>query len=157
MLRQFTPADEYLEAQVKTASPERLHLMIVDAALRHAHQGLESLQRQDFETAWFALNRSRACIAELISGIKPEPNVELAANLRGVFVFAYRQLAMAGQTHQAQPVSDALKVLQIHRETWQELIQQLQTERNPRESVVPQPHANTKPNQVPTTKLFRSV
>ena len=157
MSRLTRPADEYLESQVKTASLERLHLMVVDAALRHAQTGLDALQRRDFETSWSALNRSRACVAELISGIKPEPNPELAANLRGVFVFAYRQLATAGQIHDAQPVIDALRVLEIHRQTWLELIKQLQSERSPIESVVPQPHTAVKTAQAATPKLFRSV
>jgi len=157
MLRSFTPADEYLETQVKTASPERLHLMVVDAALRYGQQGVDALERGEIEAAWLSLNRSRACVAELISGIKPEPDPELSANLRGVFVFAYRQLATAGRTHAPQPAVDALKILQIHRETWQELIQQLQSGRTPNDSLLPKPHSAPKNAQASTAKLFRSV
>ena len=42
---------EYLETQVLTASPEQLHLMVIDGALRFARYGLISLEQDDIEEA----------------------------------------------------------------------------------------------------------
>ena len=52
-----TVANAYLETQVMTASPHRLHLMVVDAAIRFARQGEAALKVKDYETAFHALDR----------------------------------------------------------------------------------------------------
>jgi flagellar protein FliS len=131
MLRMHAPTTDYLEAQVRTASPERLHLMVIDAAIRFARQGLEAVEANDRERSFQALSRSRACLSELLAGIKLEPNPELAGQLRSLFTFAHRQLTIGELKHNAGAIRDALTVLELHRETWQELLSRLQSERAP--------------------------
>ncbi len=120
-----TAAREYLETQVLTASPERLHLMVVDAAIRFARQGEQALESQDRELAMTTLDRSRSCVNELLSGIVSDPNPELAERLRALFLFVHQNLARADLTSNAQLVRDALSILEIHRETWLELMDRL--------------------------------
>jgi flagellar protein FliS len=115
--------DEYLEARVLTAPPEELHLMVVDAAIRHATRAEAALEQRDFETAWFALNRAREFTVELIGGLNTEHAPELVADLKRLFGFVYRSLNEAGVLHDAEKVRGALTVLRIHRETWRELLQ----------------------------------
>ena len=67
-------ADAYLETQVLTASPERLHLMVVDAAIRFARQSFVALEEKNIEAAYLALTRSRSCISEILTGIDAKPN-----------------------------------------------------------------------------------
>lgn len=117
--------DAYLEAQVMTAKPHHLHLMVVDGAVRFAVQAEEALRKNDIETAHVALNKSRACVSELISGLNPEHAPEMVERLKALFVFAYRNLAEADMQHDAARVSAALRVLRIHRETWTSLGEQL--------------------------------
>lgn len=119
-------ANAYLESQVLTASPERLHLMVVDAAIRFARQGEAALEAHDIESAFLALASSRSCVSELLAGIVPDPNPELADRLKGLFVFVNQNLARADQLRDPQLVRDALAILQSHRVTWQELIDRLQ-------------------------------
>lgn len=110
--------EEYLEAQVMTATPHQLHLMVVEGAIRHAKQAEQALAENDVETSHFALNRSREFVNELVCGLKPEPAEDLVTTLRALFGFVYKKLAEADLDHDPQQVRDALRVLEIHRETW---------------------------------------
>lgn len=127
--------DEYLESRVSTSAPHQLHLMVVEGAIRYAKQARESLEQKDIETAHLALNRSREFVSELISGVKPEQNQELAERVQGLFVFAYRNLAVADMEQEPRAVTDALRVLEMHRDTWRMLCDQLKDE--PREGAPP--------------------
>lgn len=117
--------NDYLENQVLTAKPHQLHLMVVDGAIRFARQALAAAQSRNFEQAHFALDRSRDLIAELIGGLDPGQQPEMIEQLKALFVFVYENLNHADVKQEASFISDALKVLEIHREGWCELIQQL--------------------------------
>lgn len=118
--------DEYLETKVMTARPHQLHLMVIDGAIRFALQAKEALNEQDVEAAHFALNTSRGFVAELISGLDPKHAPEIVDRLKGLFVFAYRNLVEADLRHDPQRIGAAIRVLKMHRETWVALSETLQ-------------------------------
>lgn len=132
-----TAAREYLETQVLTASPERLHLMVVDAAIRFGRQGEQALESQDRELSLAALDRSRSCVNELLSGIVSDPNPELAERLRALLLYVHRNLVQADLTHDPQLVREALSILEIHRATWLELIDRMQPEPAAERDILP--------------------
>jgi flagellar protein FliS len=125
-------ANAYLETQVLTASPERLHLMVVDAAIRFARQGQAALEARHIEAAFLALDHCRTCVTEILSGINSDLNPELAERLKGLFVFVQRNLVLADVERNPQYVRDALAVLESHRRTWEALMDRLQQERSSR-------------------------
>lgn len=112
---------EYLEAQVLTASPHRLHLMVVDGAIRFAMQGRAAMQTQRWEEMERGLSRSRDCVSELLGGLDASHAPELVAELKSLFLFAYRNLMLANVEHDPRRIDDAVRILQQHRDTWQEL------------------------------------
>jgi len=116
----------YLETQVQTASPERLHLMVVDAAIRSARQATTALEKQHVEAAFLALGQCRSCVAEILGGISDEPNPELAERLRALFVYVHRNLLYADLHRDPQRVREALTILESHRRTWEQLLERLQ-------------------------------
>ena len=128
-------ANAYLQAQVLTASPERLHLMVTDAAIRFARQAAAALENQDIEGAFHALHQSRDCVNEILTGITSEPNPDLAEQLRGLFVFVQQNLARADLARDVQLIRDALTILESHRATWLELIDKLQEAQPDRSTV----------------------
>jgi len=120
-----TVADAYLETQVQTASPERLHLMVVDAAIRFARQGAAAMAEKKFDVSYEALNRSRACVNEMITAIRSEPNPELAEQIKGLFLYVHRNLVMADLHREPGLIADGLQILEHHRQTWTELTEKL--------------------------------
>jgi flagellar secretion chaperone FliS len=125
-----TAGDAYLETQVMTASPERLHLMLVDGAMRFARAAEAALEKNDFETAFSTLTRSRGCLSEMLVAIKDAPNPELAANLKALFMFVHRNLIFADIEHNVERVRDSLKILEMHRQTWLEVIERTRPEKS---------------------------
>jgi flagellar protein FliS len=119
-------ANPYLETQVMTASAERLHQMVVDAAIRFARQAEQALDQADYEGAFHALRRSRDCVNEILVGITTDPDPEFAERLRALFVFIYQNLMHADLTRNAELVRDALAILETHRDTWLQLIESIQ-------------------------------
>ncbi|GAB4139226.1 MAG: flagellar export chaperone FliS [Planctomycetaceae bacterium] len=123
--------NEYLETRVMTATPQELHMMVIDGAIRFATQAEQAMQENDAETANEALNRSREFVIELISGLDKDRDDELIVQLRQLFGFVYRNLTEADLESDVQKIRDALKVLKIHRENWSELILKLKSEQTP--------------------------
>ena len=126
-MRQVSTA--YLEAQVLTASPERLHLLVVDAAIRFARQGEAALEEKNIEKAFLALSNCRSCVSEILAGINSELNPEIGESLKGLFAFVQCNLLYADVRRDPQLVRDALTVLESHRRTWVELLERLQQEK----------------------------
>ncbi|MEX0718765.1 MAG: flagellar export chaperone FliS [Planctomycetaceae bacterium] len=114
-------SDRYLESEVETASPHRLHLIVVDAAIRHGRAARAALEAGDREQAHAALSKCRDLVGELIGGLDPTHAPNMIERLKALFVFAYRNCAEAEARQSPQPVADALRVLETHRETWIEL------------------------------------
>ncbi len=124
-----TPSKAYLETQVMTASRERLHLMVVEAAIRSGRQAEAALAETDIETAFLALSQCRSCVSEILGGINVELNPEVGERLKGLFAFVQKNLLFADVRRDPQLIRDALTILESHRRTWLELLERLQQER----------------------------
>lgn len=118
-------ADQYLRAQVLTASPYRLHLMVIEGAVRYTQRAAEAMESGEYDAAFSALSKSRDFVTELIGGIRDEFDAELAGRMKQLFLFAYVNLAEAERDRNPQKVRDALGVLMSHHETWRELGEKL--------------------------------
>jgi flagellar secretion chaperone FliS len=118
-------AAEYLEAQVLTASPYRLHLLVIDGALRFARQALQAHTQQRWEDFDRWLARSRDCVMELVAGLDPAQSADVTASTKSLLLFVYRELALFGFSHDLQHLHSAVRILTRHRETWVALGQEL--------------------------------
>ncbi len=118
---------EYLETRILTATPYRLHLLVIDGALRFAHQGLAALEQEDWETLDLALSRSRDCVSELIAGLRAEgPASAVIEDQKVLFAFVFRNLAMADPLRSGSHIESAIRILNVYRDTWLELGESLQ-------------------------------
>lgn len=107
----------YLEAQVMTATPQKLRLMLIEAALRCAHHTLELWSQQRNDEAIETLIQCRAIVGELLSGIRVEQS-QLTRQVAAIYVFLLRCLTEAQLKHDRQRLQETIKVLEIERETW---------------------------------------
>ncbi len=123
--------DEYLEAQVLTASPKQLHLMVIDGDIRFAVQAKRALEKNDIETAHFALNSSREFVSELMGGLNEEQSPEIVSQLKSVFFFVFRRLVDADLQRDVSIVSDTLKILRMYHETWYQLVENVKENPEP--------------------------
>src|SRR5690242_6689865 len=64
--------EQYLRAQVETASPTRLVVLLYDGAIRFCAQAIEAMQKRDLETQHINLLRVQRIISELIGSLNRE-------------------------------------------------------------------------------------
>lgn len=118
-------ANPYLRDAVLTATPEQLHLMLYDGAIRNATQAREAILRKDYETSYEKLTRAQHIILEMHKGLNFEVNAELCGRMAATYNFLYRKLLDANIHRNVQDIDDALRVLRIERETWQMLVEKV--------------------------------
>lgn len=119
------PRDAYLEAEVRTATAQRLRLMLIDGALRFARRALALWDDPSQQAACQeALVRCRDIVHELYAAIRAE-QCPAGAAVKAVHLFVYQQLAIASLRHDCRRVQDAIAVLEEERETWRLVCQQM--------------------------------
>jgi flagellar biosynthetic protein FliS len=111
----------YLETHIKTAAPQKLRLMLIEAAIRFAQQAREAGGGELFSSG---LERARDVVTELIAGIRPEKQ-SLNDTVRALYVFVFRSLSEAQLLHNLSKIEDALKVLEEEQQTWLQVCEQM--------------------------------
>ncbi|MCG3136389.1 MAG: Flagellar secretion chaperone FliS [Phycisphaerae bacterium] len=119
----------YLRNAVLTASPEQLHLMLYDGAIRFTTQARDAIVQKQIEQAYNLITRTQRIINEMQSGLRHEVAPELCAQLAGLYGFVFGKLVDANINHDVQALDDALKVLKLQRETWVLVVEKVQQAR----------------------------
>ncbi|MEX0641355.1 MAG: flagellar export chaperone FliS [Pirellulales bacterium] len=109
---------QYLESKVLTASPQRLHLMLIEGAQRFGRQAEEALRRGDMEAAATQLLRVLDIVGELLAGVRAKKS-ELNTKLADFYWFLFRRVSLAKIHGDALPLAEVLKLLEFERQTWQ--------------------------------------
>jgi flagellar secretion chaperone FliS len=120
---------EYLRTKVLTASPEELHLMLYDGAIRFAEEGKAALLEGNIEKAHNALVRAQNIVLEMSSGLDHSVDPDLCAKMSSLYNFIYRRFIEANLRRETSHIDDTLKILNFQRETWVLLIEKLAEER----------------------------
>jgi flagellar secretion chaperone FliS len=115
---------QYLESQVMTATPQKLRLMLIDGAIRWANQTLELWQSGQPERATEALIHCRAILRELLAGVRVDES-ELTRRVAAVYLFLLRSMTEAQLKLDRQRVLETIQVLEIERETWRMVCEQM--------------------------------
>ena len=111
----------YLQAEVQTATPQKLQLMLVEAVIKNVHRTKKAWEEERFEAAFDSLALAQDIVAEILSSLDKEGSPELAGKLAAIYMFIFRCLTEGGMTHDQQKLDDALRVLNSERETWRQV------------------------------------
>jgi len=114
----------YLESKILTAPPQRLHLMLIEGALRFGRQAEDSLLRGDQAAAATPLLRAIDIMGELLAGAR-EKKSELNTNVGDLYWFLFRRISEAKINLDAAVLAEALRLLEYERQTWQLLCEKL--------------------------------
>jgi flagellar secretion chaperone FliS len=112
--------NEYLVTEVMTATPQKLHLMLVEAAIRSVLKAKKLREQKANDEAGEAIVRTQEIVAQLIAGINPDPAAAVARRLASVYNFIFRALVQAHVQTTSKGLDEALRVLIAERETWQQ-------------------------------------
>ncbi len=118
-------SNAYLRTKVMTASPAELRLLLLDGAIKFANQAREGLGRKDYEQSFNGFTSCRNIILELINGIRPENDPELAEKVRGLYLFIYQELVESSFDKDIPRLDKAIELIAYERETWALLMEKL--------------------------------
>jgi flagellar protein FliS len=107
----------YLEAKVLTAPPHRLHLMLIEGAIRFGRQADDALRRGDPAAAAEPLMRVVDIVGEMLAGVRDQKS-NLNKKLTELYWYLFRRVSQAKIHCDAQTLREALRLLEYERRTW---------------------------------------
>jgi len=123
-------SNEYLANAVMTASPEQLHLMLYDGAIRFTRQAIEATRAKDWERAFNAFSRTQKILVEMNAALNYKVDADLCKRTASLYNFMYRKLVEASVQRDADIAEEVLHLLEYQRETWVMVIDKLRQERS---------------------------
>ena len=82
--------DRYLTTEVMTATPQKLHLMLIDGAIRLAQQARRHWETGgEDEKACEAVIRAQEIVTQLLAGLNRRENPDLSNKVAAVYLFIF--------------------------------------------------------------------
>ena len=125
---QSSVRDNYLETEVMTATPQKLQYMLIDAAIRNLHRGKHLRGQNQNDEACEVLIRAQEIITQILTGLNHEAAPDLTRKVASVYMFVFRSLNEAQLTQDDSKLDECIRVLEVERETWRLLCEQLEQE-----------------------------
>jgi len=130
----FTARQGYLENEVLSASPAKLHLLLVEGAMRNAEQARQHRRDGHNDLACDALIRAQEMVTEMMSGLNRDVQPQLTDRMAAVYLFVFRSLVQASTGRSEAHLDEALRILTIERDTWRMVCEKLKQETSPDEA-----------------------
>lgn len=111
----------YQQAQIETASPTRLVVLLYDGAIRFCLRALEGMQAKDLVAQNTNLIKAQKIVSELMASLNRETGGEVAESLTRVYIYLLEQLLDANLHDRAESVEGVLSLLRELRESWAEV------------------------------------
>jgi flagellar protein FliS len=118
---------QYFESQVLTAPPQRLHLMLIEGAIRFGRQAEAALQRGDSVAAATPRLKLIDIVGELLAGVR-ENTTDLNKRLSDLYLFLFRRASQAKINSDPAPLAELIKLLEFERQTWQLVCERMRSE-----------------------------
>jgi flagellar secretion chaperone FliS len=127
-MQSSTAWENYLSTDVNTAAPQKLQLLLIEAALRLANRAGQFWKQGRGDAAIGALIQAQSIVAEILGSMDREVGGDLSLRVSAVYEFIYRSLVDAGYRRNEKSLGDAVRILEIERETWRRLCDKLGAE-----------------------------
>jgi flagellar secretion chaperone FliS len=125
-----TSREQYLEQEVLSASPQKLQLLLVEGAIRQAKKAqLLWAQSQD-TTARQSIVRAQEIVTQMLAGLQSDRSQPLVRCMAAIYSFIIKALAKGYLQRDELSLAKALRVLEIERETWRQVCQQLSNQKS---------------------------
>ena len=127
------PSQNYLDSKVMTASQPRLHLMLLEGALRFGKQAQQLWQE---ESGFAGVDQSLARVAEILEELirsASSGTSEISKSIEDQYAAIYHELANSRVNQDAGKLEACLELLQYHRQTWKLVSEQVEAEAKPQQ------------------------
>jgi flagellar protein FliS len=111
---------KYVNNSFLTRTPELLILDLYDGCIKFLRAALDGFNVESYEKINNNLNRADAIVDELNGSLNFEKGGEIAVNFRKLYTFIDRSITASNVKKDRQKAEDALKIIQMMRDTWSE-------------------------------------
>ena len=111
----------YIEREVATASPQKLQLMLIEAAIKNVHRVKNFWENNDHEGAFQSLTRAQDIVTEILCSFDAKAWPEITQTLSAIYVFIFRKIVAVRGPDDMASLDEALRVLMAERESWKEI------------------------------------
>ncbi|RME74831.1 MAG: flagellar export chaperone FliS [Planctomycetota bacterium] len=110
-MQAYQAASRYHETKIRTASPTRLVLLLLEGAVREIDRARLAIDARKPAAAGEAFSRAVAIVGELRSVLDHERGGELAANLAALYTYVQRALIEANAARDPAQLAAPRRVL----------------------------------------------
>jgi len=110
--------NQYLSSKVHTAPAHRLHLMLIEGAIRFGREAEAAMRRGDLQAADRPLLRVIDIVAEMLVGVR-EMKTDLNRKIGEFYLYLFRIVGQAKVNDDVDRLGEALGLLEFERQTWQ--------------------------------------
>jgi len=114
------PYSQYLENQVKTASPGKLLIMTFDAAIRFGRTAHERMKEGKLDEQSANIGKLQNVLLELMSSLDAKVDRQLAANLDSLYTYMFDRLTQANIRDDVRALEEVVQILTELRSAWAE-------------------------------------
>lgn len=114
--------NQYKKAQVETATPEQILIMLYDGAIRFLNQAKVHIQNKDIEQSHINIIKAQRIITEFMSSLDMELGGEMAQNLFNLYEYLHYRLVQANIKKDLDALEEVLGHLRSLKATWEEAI-----------------------------------
>ena len=120
-------AEAYKRQQVMTATPEALTLMLYNGALRFMKEGMDAMEKKDYEQCNTSLQKAQKIIMEFQATLKME--YEISHQLMPLYDYVYNSLVEANMKSNPAKVQESIDLIKELRDAWAEAMKEARQER----------------------------
>ena len=120
-MSQQTVRQNYTQADVFSATPQKLQLLLVEAAMKNILKTKKHWEEGNIAEGFETITLAQDIVAEILCSLDVENNPEIAKKLASIYVFIFRRLTEAGMAQDQEKLNDAYRVLCSERETWRQV------------------------------------
>lgn len=113
--------EQYQKAQIETASPTHLIILLYDGAIKFCSRALEGMQKKDLQVQHNNLVKVQRIVAELMGSLDKDIGGEIADNLFRLYAHMLQELVSANLYDKIEQVENVKQMLEDLRETWQQV------------------------------------
>ncbi len=117
-MSQKSVRQNYIQADVFSATPQKLQLLLVEAAIKNVLKTKKFWEEGNISDGFETITRAQDIVAEILCSLDIEKTPDIARKLASIYVFIFRRLTEAGMRPDQEKLNDAYRVLCSERETW---------------------------------------
>ena len=118
----MTAHQQYKQVQVKTASNEKLLIMLYQGCIKFLRIAKKSIKEDDLESANEYLKKSQDIINELRYTLDMEKGGEISNNLYQLYSFMYSELVSANVNKEVEHIETVEELMLELLESWKEVV-----------------------------------